>query len=417
MSRPQSAGGPAPATPGAGPAAPVTPAPPAPISRPRDPWANWKAGERDRGTLRAGPAIALAVVILILFGFLKFGYFYFNELAQGQDVRALPVLINEMTGTASGIFVFFMMIPFVRRFPITRRPAELRTRIPLHLLALVAASAFMTTFMWLSRSVLYPLAGLEGYDYGIMLLRYPMEAFNHVTNYLIFVGAIQVWSMYEEAREREIAAAKLEARLSDARLQSLQAQLHPHFLFNTLNTISSVMYRSPEDADRVLSLLSDLLRLQLAAPDAQLVSVEEEMEALRIYLQIMEARFPDRLRWNVHVGHHARGAEVPSFLLQPLVENAIRHGVSRRADAGRIDVEVERDGDRLVITVEDDGPGPGASPEGGGSGVGISNTTERLRHLYGAAGTFRLESRVPRGARAVVEIPFRAALARGTEPR
>lgn len=388
---------------------PLPAGPSAPAPRRTDPWASRKPAVAGPGLLRAGPAIAFAVVILFLFGLLRFGYFYFGELAEGNDVEVLPVLINELTGAASSVLVFFLLIPFVRRFPLTRRPAEFRTRIPLHLLAMIGASVIMTTFMWLSRSALYPLAGLGSFDYGKIALRYPMEAFNHVFSYIMLAGAIQVWSMYEEAREREIASARLEARLSEARLQGLQAQLHPHFLFNTLNTISSVMYRSPEAADRVLSLLSDLLRLQLAAPAAQRVSVEQELEALSIYLQIMEARFTDRLRWKVHVADDARGAEVPSFLLQPLAENAIKHGVSRRADAGRIDVSVEREGHRLRITVDDDGPGPGAPTESAGGGVGISNTTERLRHLYGAAASFRLEARSPRGARAVVEIPFRQA--------
>lgn len=358
------------------------------------------------GTPSAWWAVWFAVVALFLAGFLRFGYFYFGDLAEGHDVEALPLLINEMTGAAATIMAFFALIPFVRRYPITRE--RWASRLGLHVGAFFVTSAAKTTFYGVTRPILFSLAGLEGYDYGILTLRYPMEAFNDVFSYTLLAGGIQVWFFYQEARDRELLTARLQASLARARLQGLQAQLHPHFLFNTLNTISSVMYRSPREADRILSRLSDLLRLHLEAPGRQLVTVEEEMASLELYLGIMEARFPDRLEWSIEVADDARGAEVPSFLLQPLVENAIKHGVSRRADAGRVGVRVERRGDLLHAEVEDDGPGFDETQVApAGSGLGLRATRERLRHLYGERGSLRLVNGSLRGVTAVVEIPFR----------
>lgn len=353
-------------------------------------------------------AVSFGVVVLILLGLLRFGYFYFGDVAEGRSPAMAPYLVNELTGALATIAAFLLLIPFVRRFPLSGGTREVLRRLPLHFVALLGISALMTTIMWLSRRAVYPLLGLGSHDYGILVVRYPMEAFNHVALFVMMVGAIQFWQLTQQARARAVRTARLEAQLSEARLAGLKAQLHPHFLFNTLNTVSSVMYRSPAEADRVLSRLSELLRLQLESPGGELVSVEEDVRALRAYLEIMEARFSDRLRWDVYVEPDARAAALPPFILQPLVENAIKHGISRRADAGRVRVCIDRLGDRLRATVEDDGPGPRAE-NGREGGVGLANVRQRLDHLYGADATFQLMALSPCGARAVVEIPFTVA--------
>jgi two-component system, LytTR family, sensor kinase len=370
----------------------------------------WLATKRTQseGGRDATAAVLFAVAILLLFGLLRFGYFYFGDVAVGHAPRVAPYMVNELTGALGSIVAFLLLIPFVRRFPLRDGPRAVLGRLPLYAVALLAVSALMTTTMWITRSGLYPLLGLGDYDYGILAVRYPMEGFNHVALFIMMVGAIQFWQLMQEARERAVRNARLEAQLAEARLASLEAQLQPHFLFNTLNTVSSVMYRNPVQADRVLSRLSELLRTQLDGSGGEIVSVEEDVRALRAYLEIMEARFSDRLSWNVRIDEEARAAALPRFILQPLVENAIKHGISPSADAGLIQVSIGRTGDRLRAQVEDDGPGPRGQTDGAG-GFGLANVRQRLEYLYGASGTLTLQAREPRGALAVVELPFSLA--------
>lgn len=386
-------------------------------------WSPWgqtrAAGPAEPPTARdvSGKTLVwISAGLAIFFGFFRFGYFFLGKLAEGDSPRALPILISELTGGGATVVAILLLIPFVRRFPMTRE--RWSRRGPLYLLAVIVTSAVMTTFQWITRAILFPLSGLDAYDYGILWLRYPMEAFNHVFVFLLIVGGIHLWLVYQEARARELRSAQMEILLAKARLENLHAQLHPHFLFNSLNAVSAVMYRSPEEADRILSRLSDLLRMHLSTPASQLVTVEEEVAGLRLYLEVMEARFPDRLRWSMEVDPEAREAQIPTFLLQPLVENAVKHGISRTAEAGSISVRIHRQGASLLCRVEDDGPGiPGAgeesppsvvkakSPKAGG--VGLGNTRERLLYLYGRDASLRLLPRHPRGVEARIQIPFR----------
>jgi LytS/YehU family sensor histidine kinase len=210
-------------------------------------------------------------------------------------------------------------------------------------------------------------------------------------------------------KRREVREAQLETRLAHARLEALKMQLHPHFLFNTLNAVS-VLVRKGENraAVRMIAGLSDLLRLALDRSGAQEVTLEEEMHFLDRYLTIEKIRFGDRLRVSVDVPRDALDARVPNLVLQPLVENAIRHGIAPVPGAGRLDIRADVHGKTLRLRVLDDGAGvDGAPPASAGGGVGLRNTRERLRQLYGDR--FRLEL-LPgrgRGTEAVLEIPLR----------
>jgi len=345
------------------------------------------------------------VAFFIVDGLLRFGYFWFEELARHSGTPILEPFINEMTGSAAMILVFFPLVAFFRGFPWRRDHAL--TVIPVWLAGFVAYSALKTLFLWGTRAALYPLAGLGTFDYGDMLFRFPMEAFNDVLSYALFGVGVHVWDFYQAARANELRAARLEASLQQARLKGLEARIQPHFLFNTLNTISSVMYRDPEEADRMLSQLSDLLRLTLESGDAQEITVEEEVHTLRLYLDIMRARYPDRLRADIRVDPEAGDASVPRFLLQPLVENSIRHGISRRQDSGRIAVDIARSDGVLRIRVEDDGPGIAGDPARAiGRGIGLSSTRDRLRHLYGDAASLSLANREPHGLVVSLALPL-----------
>jgi LytS/YehU family sensor histidine kinase len=180
--------------------------------------------------------------------------------------------------------------------------------------------------------------------------------------YWAIVAAAHGLEYYRTNRERELRASQLEARLAQARLQLLQMQLHPHFLFNTLHTVSEIVHEDPDVADRMITGLSELLGETLIAGDVQQVPLHRELELLERYLEIQQARFGDRLRVDVAIEPPLGDALVPHFVLQPLVENAIRHGLGCQVDAGHIRIEARRDEGVLVLEVRDDGRGLGPSP-------------------------------------------------------
>ena len=205
----------------------------------------------------------------------------------------------------------------------------------------------------------------------------------------------------------EAQAAELRVQLADARLDALRAQLDPHFLFNTLNAVSALVERDPRGVRRMISRLGELLRHTLeSATDEQ--PIARELELLDRYLDIMRVRFGDRLRVTLDVAEDARDALVPNLLLQPLVENAIKHAVAPREAGGTIGITVQRAGDQLRVWIRDDGPGPDASEQPAGAGVGLRNTRARLAALYG--GNQRLDLRTAEGGGAIVEVilPYHA---------
>jgi two-component system, LytTR family, sensor kinase len=348
--------------------------------------------------------IALVGLFFVVDGLLRTGYFHFGARARGLGLPFLDSLISELTGSLAAAVVFFLVaLPAARRWPL--RGPRLARHLAAHAIGLLVFSTTKTLLMWGTRSVLFPIAGLGAYEYGAMSYRFTMEFSNDVVVYALFVAGVHAWDAWRATRDRELREARLQASLTTARLQALQAQLQPHFLFNTMNVISSVMYTDPEQADRLMSRLSDLLRTSLAAPQRPEVPIEEELRVLDEYVEIMRARFGDRLTVTTVVQPSARGARVPVFLLQPLVENAIHHGIAKRSGAGCIEVRAERDGESLVIRVLDDGPGL-ASGLVASTGIGLANTRERLRHLHGAAASLEVCNRATGGAESVVRLPF-----------
>jgi hypothetical protein len=226
--------------------------------------------------------------------------------------------------------------------------------------------------------------------------------------YAIIVSATLAADYYRSDRERELRASHLEARLAEARLDALRMQLEPHFLFNALNAVSGLMYTDVDAADRMLVRLGEFLRTRLEAGGEQEVTLREELEALERYVDIERARFEDRLTVRVDVAPETLDARVPTLLLQPLVENAIRHGVAPRTGPGRVEVWAARDRDEIALRVRDDGLGlsKAARPE---EGIGLANTRARLEALH--ADAYRLELRGVEGGGLEVEVrfPFRTA--------
>lgn len=226
---------------------------------------------------------------------------------------------------------------------------------------------------------------------------------NFLTYFVLLLAyfAVRFYRMY---RERELKATQLEAGLAQARLEALRMQLHPHFLFNTLNSISTLMHRDVEAADDMLAALSDLLRVALERRGEQEVPLKEELDILRRYLDIEQIRFGDRLRVKFEIEPHCLDALVPNLILQPLAENAIRHGIDPRPEPGLLVISARRTDDWLTLRIADDGHGlpAGTTVE---EGVGLSNTRARLQQLYGNPKALHLHS-APDGFTVTVTVPY-----------
>ena len=226
--------------------------------------------------------------------------------------------------------------------------------------------------------------------------------------YWMIVGALQAYRYYERYVSTELRLQRMEKSYSQARLNSLRMQLDPHFLFNALNTISSHVERDPRLTRSMIEHLGDLLRMSLESKNKQEVPLAEELAFLNHYLEIQKIRFGDQLVIDIDVAPEVRYASVPSLFLQPLVENAIRHGISRRISGGAVTVTARAVGGNLVIHVEDDGMGlaPGWSLESS-SGLGLTVTRERIEGLYPEGHSFNVRRRPEGGTRVEILLPLR----------
>ena len=224
--------------------------------------------------------------------------------------------------------------------------------------------------------------------------------------YWVIVAVSFAFDYYRKYRERELRTMELEKQLAQAKLQALQMQLNPHFLFNTLHSISSLMHQDVEAADGMITRLSDLLRTALDSSDTQEVTLRQELEFLQRYLEIEQTRFGRRLTVKTDVAPDTLDARVPNLILQPLVENAIRHGIEPHAKPGRIELRSQREAGTLVLEVCDNGAGL-RKDEPAGERVGLSNTRARLRTLYGDAHGFELRDAPGGGLLVRLIIPFR----------
>jgi two-component system, LytTR family, sensor kinase len=356
-----------------------------------------------------------------LVGLLEGAQVYTGASAMGRAVTWGRALGSTMPSW----YVLLALLPGIiwlsRRFPL--EPGRWRGSLAVHLVAAVAfAILHITVASWLSDYVLY--TGIEPmWTFGMNLSRlltvyFVVELFT----YFALVGGYHAYDYAHRLREREREAAslalhtsRLEASLSRANLDSLRMQLNPHFLFNTLNAISVLAMKGDRHGVvRMLSLLSDLLRITLDNRD-QVVSLRDELEFLDRYLEIERVRFEDRLNVERDIDPDTLAAEVPSLLLQPLVENAIGHGISHRPGPGQIRIESAiLDGEVLQLRVLDSGPGFGSqngsgrrSASGSGGGVGITNTRARLAQLYGDRQELVLGNRQEGGGCVTVRLPLR----------
>jgi two-component system, LytTR family, sensor kinase len=352
---------------------------------------------------------------VIIAGFwLFFGLLNASQLYFGLRMENFPVPVGRMFAAevlAWGAWA--LLTPLVlwlgRRFPIERtaRARALAVHIPACLLIAAAHLAFFE-YVLVTLKPFGPQRDSRTF-WEQFLGRASSQLHIELLIYAATLGLGYAVSYYERFRERERRASQLEAQLAQAQLQALKMQLHPHFLFNTLNGIASLVRDNKNRAAvDMLAGLSDLLRYTLENAGKQEVPLKEELEFLELYLGIQQMRFPDRLRVEMRVAPETLDALVPNLILQPIVENAIRHGISQRPTPGVVGIEASRDGERLRVNVYDDGPG--LRPNGGaGGGVGLSNTRERLAQLYGERQRFTLSEREGGGVEAALVLPFARA--------
>lgn len=353
----------------------------------------------ERNALRVSAWVSAAWLIPAVLGAV-------NELAQ-RRLRGEPGIdVPALLFGAGDWLIYAALTPAVfalsARLPLVR--PHLGRRLVVHLVvALLFAAAWAAAGTMLKAALLpRQLWGSPSGHFAIWLfITLPFG----VAVYLGLVGAEHGLRYFGQLRERELAMARLAEQLASARLAALEARVHPHFLFNTLNTVTVlVRERDSARASRILEHFGDLLRRTLHQAELE-VTVSRELDLVRGYLEIERERFSDRLRTRVEVEPELLGAALPAFALQHLVENAIRHGVARSADAGMVEVLVRKTGEMLEVTVADDGPGPGDAheqPDGG-----LASTRGRLRAHYGDAATLAVEPREPRGTVVRLRIPYR----------
>jgi two-component system, LytTR family, sensor kinase len=350
---------------------------------------------------------------LIVFGVWTFCGFFLTSQVAFQNFRSEnPISFWRILSWQlfSG-YVWFLLTPLIlwfgNRFPFEK--GGWKISLPAHFVI-----SFVIAFFQLAIDafVLPKLGYLRRYEQAPFLETYKIFLIVNlhfsIAIYWAVLSIYQAVRYYRKYRERELTTSKLEARLAQSRLQVLKGQLQPHFLFNTLNAISELIYKDREAAERMIGDLSDLLRLSFEKLEVQEISLKQELEFLKKYLEIEQMRFHDRLRVEMEISPDTLDASVPNMILQPLVENAIKHGIAPRSTGGKIQIGASRSNGSLELSVADNGIGvPFNDLENLTEGVGLSNTRRRLKHLYGDGHKFALKNVETSGLEVNLTIPFR----------
>jgi two-component system, LytTR family, sensor kinase len=308
-------------------------------------------------------------------------------------------------------YLFALATPLVL-WTVTRMPIERENwirnallHVPISIVLGVLLTALGHVLIWLRWS--WPVGRPLTFE-GIS--RFVINNFSEAIGiYMLIALSGYAFDYYQRFREGQVRTLQLEAQLSQAQLHALKMQLHPHFLFNTLHSISALLNKDADAARRMITRLGDFLRLTLENSGAQEVTLRQEMEFLSCYLEIERIRFRDRLVTHVDVAQHTLDAKVPNLILQPIVENAIRHGIAPRSTQGLIEIEAKQRNGRLRIQVRDNGPGLSAHRTFENTvkkGLGLANTETRLEQLYGSEQSFNLSNNPEGGLIVTMEIPF-----------
>lgn len=353
--------------------------------------------------------------LIIFGGWTLFGGFfslqnYLNGIYFGRPINFYYPLIAWTSCGYLWALLTPLILRFGRKFPIAKE--ALGRSLAIHLLfggllSLLQIAMYVFVRQWLIGDPAKPFSPLVSFQNFIVA-----EFHINLLLYFTVLGLQQAFDYYRRYREREqraaqleLEAAQLETQLARAQLDALKMQLQPHFLFNTLNTISVLMQDDTTAANRMLMRLSELLRATLKSTNTNEITLRQELDFLRSYLEIEQTRFQDRLKIRIEAAPDALEARVPNLILQPLVENAIRHAVAPRAEETLVEICAERTNGDLRLIVRDDGAGLGEKVSESG-GIGLANTQARLEKLYGARQTFELSQARESGLQVAITIPF-----------
>lgn len=379
-----------------------------------DHWQNLSALKRAVGDSR--PAARLRRRwrwSFYLIGWTLVGLLFAAPLIAQSFAAHTPIPWSQVASELLRWYLWAALAPLIfwqaQRFPLER--GRLLLRLPINLLLGLGLTLVYTGLDLVLRQALTSAitAAKSGrFDFAFLsswpqLIYWGVEY--HLLVYLAIAAVIHAFLYYDKFRDRELQATRLEAQLALVRLEVLKTQLHPHFLFNTLNAISALMHRDVDAADKMIVLLADLLRLSLDQDDRHLVPLRSELEFLERYLAIEKIRFRDRLKVEIDIESSCFAGQVPRLILQPLVENSVRHGIARSSSAGLVAIKARRKGNRLDLSVMDDGPGISETAQRR-EGVGLGNTRARLSQLYGGDHRFALEKAPTGGLLVRIEIPF-----------
>jgi sensor histidine kinase YesM len=343
-------------------------------------------------------ATTCTAILILLFGI--------QSWVSGVNVPSFAVALERQSIVWG---VWLALVPLVvataRRYPFV---GALRKRWLLQQFLLATAFAIIHSFAVAILRHLLGIAVIDSLLEGAINLIVSQPGRNYLTYAFISV-TYQAVAYHRAVRDRDMRAARLELDLAESKLANLEGQLRPHFLFNTLNSIAALIREDPAAAEAMVGQLSDLLRASLRTDANREVRLDEELRLVEQYLAIQSARFQDRLNVTIDASEDVRRGYVPHLILQPLVENAVRHGIGPRELGGSVWVYAEQAGDRLRVTVEDDGVGVGNAPSSlAGSGLGLESVRSRLAHLYGGEHHIDVSGRRPSGTRVTIDIPFRA---------
>jgi anti-sigma regulatory factor (Ser/Thr protein kinase) len=378
---------------------------------------NFLARNLSRGPWRIW-AISFPVIALITLIVSTASYNSIALKSTEYHYRFLPLLRNVFISFSYVALLAPFIVQFARKYPIAK--GTWKKNLVRHMIAAVIFTAGHTAWMILLEIPQTPKDVMPltlKYWSSLTLWALNQDAFD---TYGTLVALAHVWMYYERVRDREIRASQLEGQLATTQLAMLKLQLQPHFLFNTLNAISALMHKNVYSAQEMLSRLSDLLRVSLDNVAVQEVPLKSEIEFIRNYLHIEQVRFQDRLSVTMDIDPETLDAMVPNMVLQPLVENSIRHGIARSSGPGTIDIESTRLNGLIRIAVRDNGPGlptpmnGHTHGNGNGSGIGrtkgglgLANTRARLQQLYGDRHRLDISNAPGGGVQVTLDIPER----------
>ena len=349
--------------------------------------------------------IITVFLICTLIGLFFLGQQAFFNYSMDKEVNQFKDLVFYLIYSYSWGILLFVIIPAAGRFRLEK--SKLLKNIPVHIgIGLVVA--FLHRIITLGCYFLI-------FPPEITLLEFIEKiknkviggSFDSFVTYWLILGVYYGFDYYRQYREHRVKASELESKLANAKLQALKMQLHPHFLFNTLHAISSLMEEDIKTAQKMIAKISDLLRQTLDNAGAQEVSLSQELEFLSGYLEIEQIRFQERLKVTYNIDPASLKARVPNLILQPLVENAIKHGISPSAEGGNINLSARFIANELELIVSDDGRGSDLTIAAAvKKGLGLKNTYERLKQLYGDNFSLEIKSRPEKGFSVIIIIPF-----------